>query len=82
MAAAAEAGFMLLHLRARLKVGALTQNLHRISLLVSRILTGAIMSLVGSTLRRTGKRVVQIETFWFGFAFALGMALVRFLFAA
>ena len=52
------------------------------SLLISPIATGAIMSVVGSVLRGRGKRSIQIETFWYGFAFALGMALIRFLFAA
>ena len=40
------------------------------------------MSVVGSVLRGRGKRSIPIETFWYGFAFALGMALIRFLFAA
>ena len=57
-------------------------RLHGISLLVSPILSGAIMSLVGATLRRKGKRVIQLETFWYGFAFAFGVALVRLIFAA
>ncbi len=39
------------------------------------------MSLIGSTLRNRDKRVVQIESFGYGFAFAFGMALVRFFFA-
>ena len=55
---------------------------HGISLLISPTASGAIMSLIGSILRRKGKRVIQIETFWYGFAFAFGMALVRLLFAA
>jgi hypothetical protein len=40
------------------------------------------MSLTGFLLRQRGKTVVQIESFSYGFAFAFGMALVRFLFAA
>jgi hypothetical protein len=38
------------------------------------------MSFIGSTLRRKGKKVVQIESFWYGFSFALGMAVVRYLY--
>jgi hypothetical protein len=53
-----------------------------ISLLISPTVTGAIMSLIGFILRRKGKRAVQLEAFWYGFALAFGMALVRFLFAA
>lgn len=57
-------------------------RLHGVSLFVSPIATGSVMWLIGSVLRRKGKRAVQLETFWYGFAFAFGMALVRFLLAA
>ena len=57
-------------------------RLHGISLLVSPILSGAVMASLGFILRRRGKRVIAIETFWYGFAFAFGMALVRLLFVA
>jgi hypothetical protein len=55
---------------------------HGISLLISPVVTGGMMALVGATLTRKGKRTMQIETFSYGFAFALGMALIRFYFAA
>jgi hypothetical protein len=55
-------------------------KVHGISLLVSPIVTGLLMSFIGSTLRRQGKRVVQIESFGYGFAFALGMAVIRYFF--
>jgi hypothetical protein len=55
-------------------------RIHGISLLVSPIVTGLVMSFIGSTLRRQGRKVVQIESFWYGFAFALGMAIVRYLY--
>lgn len=54
---------------------------HGISLLISPVLVGSMMSLVGSFVRNRGKRSVQIETFLYGFAFAFGMALVRLFFA-
>lgn len=57
-------------------------KVHGISLVVSPVLTGGVMSGVGNLLRRRGKRVVQIETFPYAFAFALGMAFVRFLFVS
>jgi hypothetical protein len=57
-------------------------SIRGVSLLISPIATGASMSLIGSMLRRKGKRATQIETFWHGFAFAFGMALVRLLFIA
>ncbi len=36
---------------------------------------------VGLVHRRKDQRAVRIESFWYGFTFALGMALVRFFFA-
>lgn len=55
-------------------------RVHGISLVVSPVATGALMSAVGSLVRRYGGKVTQIESFWYGFGFAFGMALVRFLF--
>jgi hypothetical protein len=54
---------------------------HGISLVISPIFTGLAMSQVGSMLRRHGKQAVRIESFGYGFTFALGMALIRFIFA-
>src|SRR5467141_5330368 len=53
-----------------------------LSVVISPVLAGLGMSLVGSTLRKRNKKAVQIESFGygFGFAFAFGMALVRFFF--
>jgi hypothetical protein len=51
-----------------------------LSVVISPIPAGLGMSLVGSTLRKRNKRVMQIESFGYGFAFAFGMALVRFWF--
>jgi hypothetical protein len=55
-------------------------KIHGFSLLVSPILTGLIMAQVGLVRRRKDQREVRIESFWYGFTFAFGMALVRFLF--
>lgn len=54
---------------------------HGISLLISPLLTGLVMSMIGSFLGRRDRPVAQIESFGYGFAFAFGMALVRLLFA-
>lgn len=51
-----------------------------LSVVISPILTGFGMSLVGKTLRNRNKKTIQIENFGYGFAFAFGMALVRFIF--
>lgn len=55
-------------------------RVHGVSLFVIPVLTGLFMSMLGAALRRRGKRSTRIESFWYGFAFAFGMALVRFLF--
>jgi hypothetical protein len=51
-----------------------------LSVIVSPIIAGLGMSLVGSARRKQNKKVLQIESFGYGFSFALGMALVRFFF--
>jgi hypothetical protein len=51
-----------------------------LSVVISPILAGLGMSLVGSTLRKRNKKAMQMESFGYGFAFAFGMALVRFFF--
>jgi hypothetical protein len=56
-------------------------RIHGISLLINPVIAGSVMSLIGSMLRKRDKRVVQIENFRYGFAFAFGMALLRFFFA-
>jgi hypothetical protein len=57
-------------------------RLHGINLLVSPTATGLAMSLIGSMLSRRGKSVTRIESFGYGFAFAFGIALIRYLFAS
>jgi hypothetical protein len=48
-----------------------------ISLLISPLATGLIMSQIGMFLRRRSKRTVRIESFLYGFAFAFGMTVIR-----
>jgi hypothetical protein len=55
---------------------------HGVSLLVSPVLTGLVMSQVGRFLRRQGKESVQIESFGYGFTFDLGVAMIRFIFVS
>jgi len=50
-----------------------------LSLIISPVATGSVMSLAGRIARKNKKRATLIETFSYGFAFAFGMALVRFL---
>jgi hypothetical protein len=53
-------------------------RLHGISLLISPILTGLLMAQIGRIVQRWGRKPVRIESFGYGFIFALAMALVRF----
>jgi len=54
---------------------------HGISLLISPLIAGLVLSSIGAVMRRSGKKVTPVGTFGYGFAFALGMAVIRFLFA-
>lgn len=53
---------------------------HGISLVISPFITGLVMSQVGTVLRRKGKQAVRIESFGYGFTFALGLAIIRFIY--
>jgi membrane protease YdiL (CAAX protease family) len=55
-------------------------NLHGIGLLISPLLAGLVMSLIGSLRRRRGMSVIRLDSFGYGFIFAFGMGLIRFLF--
>jgi hypothetical protein len=52
---------------------------HGVSVIASPLITGMVMSQLGRLLRNLGKRVMPIESFGYGFVFAIAMALVRFL---
>jgi hypothetical protein len=56
-------------------------RIHGVSLLVSPLVTGLMMSWTGEILRRQDKKVTQLESFRYGFTFAFGIALVRFFLA-
>ncbi len=58
-----------------------SSRFHGISLLISPIITGFVMSLVGRTVRSRGRNSLRIESFGYGFIFALGMAVIRLHFA-
>ncbi|MGA9773348.1 MAG: hypothetical protein WBV94_30235 [Blastocatellia bacterium] len=55
-------------------------NLHGIGLLISPVLAGLVMSAIGSLRRKRGMSVIRLDSFGYGFIFAFGMALIRFLF--
>jgi hypothetical protein len=57
-----------------------SSRLHGISLLITPVLGGLVMSCIGWIRMRHGSPVVRLETFSLGFIFAFGMALIRLLF--
>jgi hypothetical protein len=57
-----------------------TTKMHGVSLILSPMLAGLAMSQFGRLLRNRGARTIQIESFVYGFAFALAMAVIRFAF--
>ena len=56
-------------------------RIHGINLLISPVATGLVMAFLGWELRRREKQAVRIESFKYGFTFALGMAVIRLVFA-
>ena len=52
---------------------------HGMSLIVSPLLAGLGMSIVGWLRRRRGEPLIRLDTFPYAFSFAFGVALVRFL---
>ena len=57
-----------------------TSRLHGISLVITPTLAGLTMSGIGWLRVRQGSSRIRLDTFAYGFIFAFGMCLVRFLF--
>jgi hypothetical protein len=55
-------------------------KLHGISLFITPTLAGLVMAGFGRLRHRQGKTVIRLDSFSYGFIFAFGMSLVRFLF--
>jgi hypothetical protein len=53
-------------------------KLHGMSLILSPLLTGLVMSWIGGKIRRRGRTTMKIESFSYGFIFAFAMAIVQF----
>ncbi len=56
------------------------QRYHGLSLIISPIVTGLIMSGIGALKRKAGKQTLRLDTFLYGFVFALGVAVMRYVF--
>ena len=57
-----------------------SEKFHGISILISPVLAGLAMAGFGWLLERSGKRRLRLDSFVYGFIFAMPMALVRFYF--
>jgi hypothetical protein len=57
-----------------------SSRLHGISLIIIPLLAGLTMVGIGRLRRSRGQAVMRLDTFGYGFVFAFGMALMRFLF--
>jgi len=57
-------------------------NLRLVNLLAMPLAAAGLMALVGRVKQRFGKVLVNLDRFVYALAFAYGMALVRFFFAA
>jgi hypothetical protein len=53
-------------------------HVNGVSLVISPVVTGLVMSQIGSVQRRRGRKSTPMESFWYGFVFALAMAAMRF----
>lgn len=51
-----------------------------VNLLVTPLLAGLTMTAVGSLRRKKGQDLIRLDRFGYGFLFAFGMALVRFIY--
>ena len=58
-----------------------SESLHGISLVISPVLAGLFMSLIGRIRKQQGKSLLRLDSFIYGFLFALPIAAVRFLYA-
>ena len=55
--------------------------LRLLNLLVTPILLGSLMVVIGRLRQRKGQELIQLDRFWYAFAFAWAMAMVRFTWA-
>jgi len=53
-----------------------------LNLLITPVLAGLCMSVIGSFRLKKNQDLIRLDSFFYGYLFALGMGLVRYLFAA
>ena len=57
-----------------------SENFHGISLLITPVVVGLAMAAIGRWRLRHGKSLLRLDSFVYGFVFALPLALVRFVY--
>jgi hypothetical protein len=57
-----------------------SENFHGINLLITPVVSGLVMYALGRLRERQGKTLLRLDSFVYGFLFALAMALVRFVY--
>ena len=57
-----------------------SESFNGISLLITPVLAGLVMSAIGKLRERQGKPLLRLDSFVYGFIFAFPMALIRFLY--
>lgn len=57
------------------------ERFHIINLVITPPLAGLVMALIGKLRERRGQTLLRLDSFVYGFIFALPMAIIRFLYA-
>ena len=57
-----------------------SERFHGINLIITPVLAGLVMGLIGRLRELKGKTVIRLDSFLYGFLFALAMASIRFLY--
>ena len=55
------------------------ETIRMVNLLLTPLAAGAMMTIVGAWRRRRNQKLIRLDRFFYGFLFALSMALVRFI---
>jgi hypothetical protein len=59
-----------------------SERFHGINLLITPVVSGLVMAAIGRWREREGKTLLRLDSFVYGFVFALAMALVRFVYTS
>ena len=57
-----------------------SERFHGINVIITPVLAGLVMALIGRLRERKGQEILRLDSFAYGFIFALPMAIIRFLY--